>query len=325
VAAVAAWSEPTLADAESASIAPTADSPMSSRVSVDEMAVSPEYFDVLGIDVVNGRAFTQAERTTDVGVVVVSETAASRLWPDRNAVGQVMRLRASDSNASSDPVPPPRTFTVVGVARDVGGGLRVPDLFAFRGVYVPTSRERAGTSLTLRVRGGPEQARQTLLDDLTSVDPGLGSIITMRAMAGTQTYVLQLVFWVAVALGGLALVLTVSGLFGVLSYVVEQRSKDIGVRMALGATTRHVSGLVVSQSLRPVGVGLLGGGALAAGVAGLLTATPVASEVGSIVHVFDPLAYASSVLLIVTSCLLAVSVPAFRAARIDPIATLRKD
>ena len=325
VAAVAAWSEPTLAEADtSASMESTADSPISSRVSVEQMAVSPEYFEVLGIDVVNGRAFTPAERTTDVGVAVVSETAARRLWPNRNAIGQVMRLRAPESNASNDPVPP-RTFTVVGVARDVGGGLRVPDLFAFRGVYVPTSREHAGTSLTLRVRGGPEQARQALLDHLTGVDPGLGSIITMQAMAAMQTYVLQLVFWVAVGLAGLALVLTVSGLFSVLSYVVEQRSKDIGVRTALGATTRHVAGLVVSQSLRPVGVGLIGGGALAAGVAGLLSATTAASDIGSIVQVFDPLSYASSVLLIITSCLLAVSVPAFRAARLDPVATLRQD
>ena len=119
--------------------------------------------------------------------------------------------------------------------------------------------------------------------------------------------------------------LTVSGLFSVLSYVVEQRRKEIGVRMALGATTRNVVGLVLSQTLPPVGVGVVAGGGLAAALAIVLMSTSAASEIGDIVHVFDPVAYAASVLVIVTACLLAVSVPALRAARIDPIATLRKD
>ena len=220
---------------------------------------------------------------------------------------------------------PSRTFTVVGVVRDVGGGLQMPDLFTFRGVYLPTGPENPGTSLTLRVRGDPEQARQALLERLTSVDPGLGAINTMRSIAGMQTSILRIAFWVTVVLGGLALVLTLSGLFSVLSYVVEQRAKEIGVRMALGATTRNVVGLVLSQSLRPVGIGLVAGGGLAAALAIVLMATPAASQIGAIVHVFDPVAYAASLLVIVTSCVLAASVPALRAARLDPIATLRMD
>ena len=138
-------------------------------------------------------------------------------------------------------------------------------------------------------------------------------------------YILQIAFWVTVVLGGLALALTVSGLFSVLSYLVEQRAKEIGVRMALGATTRNIAILVLTQLVRPVGLGLLAGGGLAAGLAIVLMATPAASQIGSIVQVFDPVAYAASLLIIVTSCVLAVSVPALRAARIDPIATLRKD
>ena len=193
------------------------------------------------------------------------------------------------------------------------------------GVYLPTGPESPGTSLTLRVRGDLEQTRQALLERLTRVDPGLGQINTMRTMAGMQTYILRIAFWVTVVLGGLALVLTLSGLFSVLSYVVEQRAKDIGVRMALGATTGNVAGLVLSQSLRPVGIGLVAGGGLAAALAIVLMATPAASEIGNIVHVFDPVAYVASLLIIVTSCALAASVPALRAARIDPIATLRKD
>ena len=136
---------------------------------------------------------------------------------------------------------------------------------------------------------------------------------------------LRIAFGLTVVLGGLALVLTVSGLFSVLSYLVEQQAKEIGVRMALGAATTNVVRLVLSQSLRPVGIGLAAGGGLAAAVAIVLMATPAASEIGSVVDVLDPVAYAASLLVIVTSCLLAVSVPALRAARIDPIATLRKD
>jgi predicted permease len=310
VAAVAASSQRTLAVAET-----------SSRAPVDLIAVSPEYFDVLDIDVVRGRGFTQAERTAEAGVVVVTEMVARRFWPNRDAVGQLMRL---DVQKSDSPAEPSRAYTVVGVVRDVGGPL-ASDFFPSLGVYMPTGPERPGTSLTLRVRGDLEQARQALLERLTRVDPGLGQINTMRTLAGLQAYILRIAFWVTVVLGGLALVLTLSGLFSVLSYVVEQRAKDIGVRMALGATTQNVAGLVLSQSIRPVGFGLVAGGGLAAALAILLMATPMASEIGNLVQVFDPVAYAASLLVIVTSCVLAASVPALRAARIDPIATLRKD
>jgi predicted permease len=328
VAALAASSQPTVAIAEtSISAEATANrrAEMSNSMSVDRMTVSPEYFDVLGIDVVNGRGFTHSERSEEAGVVVASETAARRLWPNRNALGQVVRLHDPARGTLDGRSLPPRTFTVVGVASDVGGGLQIPDLFAFRGIYLPASPESPGTSLTLRVRGDPERARLALLEHLTTVDPGLGVINTMRSIAGLQTYVMRIAFWVTAILGGLALVLTLSGLFSVLSYLVEQRAKEIGVRMALGATTRNVAHLVLSQSLRPVSIGLVVGGGLAAALATVLMATPAASAIGSVVHVFDPVAYVASLLVIVTSCVLAASVPALRATRIDPIATLRKD
>ncbi len=146
----------------------------------------------------------------------------------------------------------------------------------------------------------------------------------MRTIAGMGAYILQIAFWVTLVLGGLALALTVSGLFSVLSYLVEQRAKEIGVRMALGATTKSIAVLVLSQSVRPVGFGLLAGGGLAAGLAIVLMST-TASEIDNTVRVFDPLAYAASLLVIVTTCALAASVPALRAARLDPIATLRQE
>jgi predicted permease len=295
----------------------TADTETSaSRVPVGVVAVSPEYFGVLGIDIVSGRGFTQAERAPEAGVVVVHETLARQLWPNRSALGQVMRLDARSSASPGRPSLPSGALTVVGVARDVQGGNN--------GAYLPTSPESPGIWLFARVHGDPDQVRLALLERLSWVDPGL-EILTLRSMARTQTYLLGFAFWVAVFLGGLGLLLTVTGLFSVLSYIVEQQAKEIGVRMALGATTKNVVGLVLSQSLRPVGIGLAAGGGLAAALAIVLMATGAASEIGDSVRVFDPLAYAASLLIIVTACFLAMAVPALRAARIDPIETLRND
>jgi len=277
----------------------------SNRIAVDQRGVSGEYFEVLGFDLVSGRSFRQAERTAEAGVAVVSETIARQLWPNGDGVGQVVRFEAATS--------PSRTLTVVGVVRDSG-----------RGVYLPSGPESPGTELMLRVRGNPDQARQDLLEHLRGLDPGFG-VMTLRSMAGMQAYILRLAFCVAVALGGLALVLTTSGLFSVLSYVVEQQAKEIGVRMALGAATKNVVRLILSQSARPVAIGLAAGVGLAGAVAIVLMATPLAAEIGDSIDVFDPVAYAASLLVIVTSCALAVSVPAFRAAGIDPIVTLRND
>ena len=97
------------------------------------------------------------------------------------------------------------------------------------------------------------------------------------------------------------------------------------MRMALGATAPAVTRLVLSQSLRPVGVGLLIGGSLAAGLAIALLSIPGAGAIGDVVHVLDPVAYAGSLILIVAACLLAASIPAARAARLDPMKTLRQD
>jgi ABC-type antimicrobial peptide transport system permease subunit len=126
-------------------------------------------------------------------------------------------------------------------------------------------------------------------------------------------------------LGALALFLTLSGLFSVLSYIVEQRMREFGVRAALGATRMRIGALVLSQSARPVGIGLLLGTGLAAGIAGLLLATPGAETVASTVRPLDPLAYAAAVLVVVAACASAALVPALRAGRIDPMRALRAE
>jgi predicted permease len=321
VAAAAAASRPAVSTAPRAVAEATG-----AKATVAYTFVSPECFSVLDVAVVRGRAFTPDERSPKRSVAIVSETTALALWPDADALGQVVRLDPDPKSETLGVGEPPlgsRTFTVVGVVRDVAGFRIAP--FNKAVVYLPTSAATPGTSLVARVHGDPELARQTLLDRLTSIDPTMDQVWSMRSVTRMETYLLNLAFWLTVSLGGLALALTLSGLFSVLSYLVEQRSQEIGVRMALGATTRDITRLVLSQSIRPVGVGLLIGGGSVAGLAALLLATPAGAPIGQIVHVLDPVAYAVSLLIIIAACLAAASIPATRAARLDPTRTLRQE
>ena len=289
--------------------------------------VSAEFFGVLDIAVVSGRIFTPAERSPQASAAIVSETTARALWPNGSAIGQPLRLDPNPmagTRTSDEPALDGRTYTVVGVVRDVTGFRISPMNKAV--AYLPASAATARTSLTARVHGDPDVAREALLNRLTAIDPEMArQVTTVRTLSRIETYFLQLAFWLTVVLGGLALVLTLSGLFSVLSYLVEQRRREIGVRMALGATTRHVTRLVVSQSIRPVGLGLLVGAGAAGGLATLLLATPAAAPIGAIVHVLDPIAYAGSLLVIIFACLAAAAIPAARAARLDPTLTLRQE
>jgi predicted permease len=240
------------------------------KATVTHQFVSPEYFSVLGIDLVRGRGFAQTEWSASAAVAVVSERVARQLWPGLDAVGQVLRLEPEPKGETQERDDPPlrsRTFVVVGIARDVAG-------FRFSGraagVYVPIGAEAARTALTMRVHGDPERARRALVDRLTAIDPNMGEVTTLRTLARLDAYILGIPFWVTLVLGALALLLTLSGLFSVLSYLVEQRTREIGVRMALGATGRSIGALVLSQSARPVGIGLLLGASLTAALGAAL-------------------------------------------------------
>jgi hypothetical protein len=198
-------------------------------------------------------------------------------------------------------------------------------MLAGAGVYVPIGIDAAKTLLTMRVRGDVDRARHALVDRLTAIDPNMGEVSSLQTLVNMGAYLLKIPFWLTLALGALALLLTLSGLFSVLSYLVEQRSREIAVRMAIGATRQKIAALVLSQSARPVAIGLLLGGCFTAGLGGALLATPAAEYIGTIVRVFDPVAYAASVICIVAACTCAALVPALRAARIDPVGALRRD
>jgi predicted permease len=297
-------------------------------------AVSGAYFDVLDIPIVRGRPFTPWERDHHA-VAIVSESVARTLWPGGAGVGETFRLEPDSGVRSpggfltvnpdapmSDALVQARTVTVVGVARDVPG-LRLTDVKE-AGVFLPTGLDVAKTSIVARVQGDPKLARQALLDRLTRLDPNMG-IITMRTVAGLETFFLQMAFWVSILLGGLALLLTVSGLFSVLSYLVEQRTREIGVRIALGASAHTVTRLMLAQATRPVMAGLIAGAGLAAALATAVLATPAGAMISQIVHVTDPVAYLASSAVIVAACLFAAWIPAARAANVDPMRTLRKE
>jgi len=312
--------------------------PMQSGVSMDARVgdttlsvgcklVSPQYFDLLGINVLRGRLFAPEERSPASSVVVVSDAVARHFWPNGDSLGQTLRLGTAAGRVTEDDDAsrvPAQAYTVVGVVRDVRSALKIFD-FAYSGVYLPTAPEQPNTSFVVRVHGDPDVSRRALLDALVTTDPALGEIASMRMMAGLEAAILEVIFWMAVILSTLALTLTVSGLFSVLSYLVEQRRTEIGVRMALGATPRNIVTLVLSQSMRPIAIGVLTGGGLAAVTAIVLLSTPAAETIGAVVRAFDPLAYAVSLSVIIATCLAAALLPARRAAAIDPIATLRAE
>jgi predicted permease len=288
--------------------------------------VAPAYFAVLDIPIVRGRAFTAVEGTDQLPVAIVNEDVAKALWPNADAIGQTITIDTTLITPTQRIEEPPlksRTVTVVGVSRNVPG-FRITDVKE-ASVYLPVHAGVAKTSLVARVHGDVDQVRRALLDRLTLIDPNMGQVLTMRSVARLETFFLRAAFWVTLVLGGLALSLTVSGLFSVLSYLVEQRAKEIGLRIALGATSQNVTRLILAQTSRPVIAGLAAGTGLALALATALLSTPAAGLIGAVIHVRDPLAYATSLMLIVAACLGAAAIPAARASRVDPMQTLRQD
>ena len=300
--------------------------------------VSPEYFGIYGIDLVRGRGFADRERDPNSGVAIVSASTAQELWPGSDPIGQVVRVEPDRTRIPGGAAPPaetpeanneqilPRTAVVVGVARDVAGFRLGAMRLGGAGIYMPISPETALTALTMAVRGESESGRRALVDRLAAIDPSAGEVSTMETIARTEVYLLSIPFWLTLVLGALAMLLTLSGLFSVLSYIVEQRRREIGVRMALGANRRSIGALVLAQTAWPVGIGMVTGAVLTVGLSAALLATPLAEQIGEeTVRLFDPVAYGASLFFIVAACAGAALVPALRAGRVDPVVALRQD
>jgi len=282
-------------------------------------SVSPEFFDVLGIQIRRGRNFTADETSSGSAVAIVSEDFARHKWPGSDGIGQTISLIPDSRSHLSEAAPlRSRQLRVVGVAADFQTGL-IDDQNSRMMIYIPTARTRAG-NLLLRVYGDPEAARQRIVRELEESAPGsVDRIHRMQSLAEGRAFPFRMAYWVSATLGALALLLAVSGIYGVLSYLVAQRTREIGVRIALGATAASVTGLVVRQSLRLSAIGIALGALAGIAVWKLLASAMLA------LNSFELTPFAGGAALVLLACVAAAAIPAMRAARVDPLAALRHD
>jgi ABC-type antimicrobial peptide transport system permease subunit len=204
------------------------------------------------------------------------------------------------------------------VVRDTAPGF---PFLAAACVYLPTNARAGGTdSLLVRLEGAPPDARQRLERMLDRIAPSLSDMINpLDDMAALQVYPFRAGFWVTGFLGGVALLLTVSGIYGVLSYAVSQRTREIGIRLALGAAPRSVVGMVLRQSAALVGIGA----ALGLGIALMLS--PLVANQLDMVEPYDWIAYTGTAAVVLAAAIAASCAPARRAVAVDPVRTLRCD
>ena len=213
-----------------------------------------------------------------------------------------------------------QTVRVIGITRDTGVGLGKDNGPMPAPVHFPTSTTTPRSGLVVRVNGDPEAARRSLDASLAMAAPGaVQQIHKLQEFVSGRVYPLRAAYWVATAVGVLALLLTVSGVYGVLSYLVTQRAKEISIRISLGAGVRAVVSLVIGQSLRLAVMSLPFGLMLG------LAAAKVAASRLVMIDVFDAFAYLGGTLVVMLACLTASFFPALRATRLDPLTILRAD
>jgi hypothetical protein len=281
--------------------------------------VSPQYFDVFRIPILRGRNFSMEEGASAAAVVIVSEATAKRLWPGQDPLGQSLRIDR-DPRLAGRRVPAYASLRVIGIARDAINGF-VGDGIDPTCLYFPTSAHAAGNeSLLVRVHGDTEAARRRIDAALADAAPGaVDQINSVADLVALQIYPFRVGVWITGFLAGFAVVLTLSGIYGVLSCLVGQRTKEIGIRMALGATTAGVIRMVLAQSLRLAVMGIAIGVTLALGVSKLFDAQI------ELLKTYDALAYASGIGVAIGAALAAAYFPSRRAALVDPASALRCD
>lgn len=282
--------------------------------------VSPEYFSLLRIPIVQGRAYSAEEAREGAAVVVISQATAKRFWPGRSALGATIAIPPKRQGSNNSVRPAFGAARVIGIARDAVNGF-VGEGIDTTCLYFPTTvTAESNESLVVAVHGEKEAGRRTIEAVLNSVAPDAADQINpLDEVLDTMIYPFRVTFWIGGFLAGLALLLTVSGIYGVMSYVVSQRSKEIGIRMALGAGSATVVWMVVTQSMRMAGIGTALGGGLALAVA------PVFNHQLEAIKPYDPMAYLLGAVLVIGASLGAAAAPSRRAVRIDPVVALRCD
>ena len=290
------------------------DAPSAAPVRMPQKLVSPGYFDVYEIGLVSGRTFTEAEASDRAPVVILSQQAAATLWPGQNAVGRLVRLEP-DSLGPDAFKPPSPVVEVVGVARTVFTSW---DEAMRATIYSPMPVAGSTLNMLVKTRGGNVAAAMRQIDaDLGAAAPGV--IITAQDLAEARVYPFQAMSWAAGIIGGIALVLTISGIYGVLAYAVARRTKEIGIRMALGESAAGVVGLILKQSMRLCAIGLGIGLTLAAVLSTALASTLVMMDT------FDVAAFSAGIVIVTAACLVAAFYPARRAAGVEPWVALRSE
>jgi predicted permease len=294
--------------------------------------VTPGFFDVTGQRLLDGRAFRAQDLDSREPIAIVNATFAEKHFGGASAVGR--RFRTSQPNGSQ----PGPWLTITGVVSTVRmlGPCNNPNVDA-AGYYVPFYAAPAGpappgpvgsqfATVVVKPRGGRVDAiAQTLRRDVAAVDPNLPLYFvgTPQQQIGTFTAQNRIVATLFVIFGGVALVLAAVGLYGVMSFSVNQRRQELGVRMALGADRRRILLMVLRQSAVQVAIGAVAGVGLALGLA-----TVAGAGIQTVLFdtsATDPATYVTVVGLIVLVSFIAALVPARRATRVDPMVALRLD
>jgi predicted permease len=317
-AVVAAWRAPLYGELRHVAVIPEG---RKEAIAAGYNFVSAEYFSIFRIPLVQGRGFSAQEAGSESPVVVVSQATARRFWPGQDPLGRSIAIRPQVSrNKRFDRMPGYAKARVIGVAKDVISGAIAngPEPTC---LYFPTNPSEAGNdSLLVRVKGDSALAWRQVKAALNRIAPSIADqIVPMDDVFAAQFFPFRVMFWLSAFLGGLALALTASGIYGVMSYLVSQRTREIGIRVALGADVRAVVAMVVKQSMR------LGAIGTAAGVLFTLVVAPVFAHQLAAIDPYDVLAYGGGALLVLAAVLAASFYPSRRAVRIDPAVTLRCD
>jgi putative ABC transport system permease protein len=278
--------------------------------------VSPTYFDTLNIPLTRGRAFTEQDSRTGTPVCIVSEAFVRRFLGNRDPIGLRLVIPMLSLGREATPV-----RQIVGVARQIA--LRPDETMPAPQIYVPIDQNAwYQASLIVRADGGPPA---TLLGPvraaLARVDPDrpLARIRTLDDIAAQATSRPRFRAVLVGSFALLALVLAMVGVFGVLAYSVQQRTREFGVRIALGASTSSVLRLVLSSAGRVVAIGA---------AAGLVTAAALSRTIATFlfgVPPLDPITFIAAPLVLIAAAAIAVAGPALRATRVDPVVAFRNE
>jgi hypothetical protein len=283
--------------------------------------VSENYFRTLRIPISRGRDFTRQEAESEAALVVVSESAARAWWPGQDPIGQTVTLAPNERSRYAW-IPAYRQAHVIGVHKDI-----VVRTLLDAGkptAHFPGRLIEGGYTALPIVRGKGSAAEtvrhlEGLLADTRQAEFG-ARILHLLERVEWDTYPQRAAAWLSSLTGAVSLLLTITGMYGVMSYLVSQRTKEVGIRMAIGATRTQVAGFVLWHSARLMAVGLGLGIFLAIG-----TAKYFASSLGTVVDVYDLVAYAFGLVIVAVSTLLAAAGPTHRATRVDPVTALRAD